>query len=137
MPDRQMALKPMLLVEPDALLRRTVVMTARSLAIAEIVEAGNAEQAMQALKSTEVGGAVLAFDAERSAYDYDFRLIDHLRERPATRPLPLAVMVSQVDGKLAEAFRQREVARVIIKPFRARTLLDTFAEFLRQQGAAS
>jgi CheY-like chemotaxis protein len=45
------------------------------------------------------------------------------------RDMPIAVMVEQVSPELVVLLRERKISRVILKPFRARDLLDAFAAF--------
>lgn len=123
---------PMLLFEKDALLRRTVVLTARTLGLANIHETGSQSAALRMLREHDFRGAVVALDfGERKYAQYDFALIDSIRETNDAnfRSMPVAVLVDQCDAVLLQALRQREVTRVILKPFRARTLLDAFSEF--------
>lgn len=123
---------PMLLLEADALLRRTVVLTARSLGLAEIHEASSNAIAARLLRERPLRGAIIALDlGDRRLDQYDLTLIDLIRHDDAIthRAMPIAVMLERCDAALAEELRRREVNRVILKPFRARTLLDTFSEF--------
>ncbi|TFV99564.1 response regulator [Oxalobacteraceae bacterium OM1] len=123
---------PMLLLEADALLRRTVVLTARSLGLGEIHEASSSAVATRLLRERPFRGAIIALDlGDRRLDQYDLSLIDVIRHDDAIahRSMPIAVMLERCDAALAEELRRREVNRVILKPFRARTLLDTFSEF--------
>ena len=43
--------------------------------------------------------------------------------------IPIAVMVDHPTAELLQELRNREISRVIVKPFRAKVLLDTFASF--------
>lgn len=122
---------PMLLMEPDALLRRTVVLTARSLGLGSICEAGDHFTAWRTIRERRLGGAVIALDYGTRQYaQYDLTLIDEIRRQETASPIPIAVMVPYCDAALLQEFRERNVARIILKPFRARILLDTFAGFL-------
>lgn len=133
----------MLLVEKDPLLRRTVALTARTLGIAHIHEAASQTSAFRMLAERAYHGAVIALDfGERRYAQYDFSLLDEIRTSadPVIRDMPIAVLVDRCDALLLQELRHRQVTRVILKPFRARTLIDTFSEFLpgqRQAGQAS
>ncbi|MES2257508.1 MAG: response regulator [Pseudomonadota bacterium] len=116
----------MLLVEPETMLRRTVALTARSLELGNIHEAASMALARQMLKQQAFDGAVIAIDCGEA---YDLSLLDQVREgRSASdRAIPIAVMTGRCDSQLLEALRKRDINRVILKPFRARILLDAFA----------
>jgi CheY-like chemotaxis protein len=119
-------LKQMLLVEPENVLRRTVALTARSMGLADIQEAASTPLARQILDQRPFHGALIAIDAGDS---FDLTLLDQVRQgRSASRPrIPLAVLASRCDDALLAALRERGVNRIVLKPFRARTLLDAFA----------
>lgn len=123
---------PMLLLETDPLMRRTVVLTARTLGMGEIHETGSTSVARRMLRERPFRGAVIALDFGERRYDqYDLTLIDDIRygagvENPH---MPIAVLLDHCDVQFLQELRQRDVTRVILKPFRARLLLDTFAEF--------
>jgi CheY-like chemotaxis protein len=117
----------LLLLENDALLRRTVVMTARSLSLGDIHETGDPAVARRMLTERKFSGAVIALDfGERKYYQYDLTIIDAIRAHEQMAGIPIAVLASQCDAALLQELQQRQVTRVILKPFRARTLLDTF-----------
>jgi len=129
---------PMLLVEADPLLRRTVVLTARTLGIGDIHETASNAAARRMLSERSFRGAVIALDfGDKRYFQYDLSLIDEIRTADGNsgRTMPVAVLVERCDTALLQELRQRDVTRVILKPFRARILLDTFAEFQALQGA--
>lgn len=122
----------MILLEPEVLLRRTVAMTARSLGMAEIHEAASTKLAHRMMQERVFHGAVIALDDDSSALeDYDLSLLDEVRSGLTASPadMPIAVMAGRCDAALVQALRQRQVNRVILKPFRARLLLEVFTEF--------
>ncbi|MGB9992032.1 response regulator [Pseudoduganella rhizocola] len=118
--------RPMLLMEPEDMLRRTVSLTARSLGMAEIHEAASPALARQMLKEQRFQGLVLAIDCGGI---HDFSLLDQVRQgKTASAPaIPIAVLAERCDVALIAALRERDVSRIILKPFRARVVLDTFA----------
>lgn len=121
-----------LLVEPEALLRRTVVMTARSLNIGQVHEAASTEAALRMLRSRTYHGAVIAVDCLGSGGGrrYDLSLIDQLRFGDAgAQDIPIAIMADQATPELLNALHDRRISRVILKPFRAKVLLETIANF--------
>lgn len=132
MPERQNGALDMLLVEPETLLRRTVSLTARSLGLGLIHEAASVEVARNLLRTRPFHGAVIAIDCDAPGDSpYDLTLLDQIRAGDSASPsgLPVAIMANHATTALLRELRQRGVDRVILKPFRARVLLDTFAEF--------
>jgi CheY-like chemotaxis protein len=144
----------MLLVEPVTLLRRTVSLTARSLGLGDVHEAASMAMALKLLNGKRFHGAVIALqpaaaganeprsDAAEvsseaaasgpSTPEYqELALIDAVRGGLSAchRDMPIAVMVEQVSPELVALLRERKISRVILKPFRARDLLDAFAAF--------
>lgn len=119
-------LKQMLLVEPESILRRTAAITARSMGLAEVQEASSTAAARQILAERPFHGALISIDAGDA---FDFSLLDLVRQGlSASRPrIPLAVLASRCDETLLAALRERSINRIVLKPFRARALLDTFA----------
>lgn len=137
---------PMLLLEPDPLLRRTVSLTARSLDLCEVCEASTPESARRLLLQYKFCGAIIALDLNGVEGSLrDLRLLDDIRERTKlvnpnyAEKLPVAVMLPGVDSARLQVLRERGVTRIILKPFRARILIDTFASFVAplQQATAS
>jgi CheY-like chemotaxis protein len=82
--------------------------------------------ARELLRHQKFDGAVIAIDAGGG---HDLSLLDQLRQgRTLSKAtIPVAVLAEQCDGTLLAALRERGVNRVILKPFRARTLLDCFS----------
>ena len=118
--------RQMLLVEPEAMLRRTVALTARSLGVAEVQEAASAELARQLLREQRFDGALIDIDAGDA---YDLSLLDQVRDgrTASARDMPLAVMAAHCDEALLASLLARGIHRIVLKPFRARTLLDTIS----------
>jgi len=128
-----------LLVEPEALLRRTVSMTARSLGMSQVHEAATNDGALRMVRQRRFQGAVIAVECVGSGdkRHYDLGLIDRLRadEAPDGRPMPIAILADQATPELLAALRERRISRVILKPFRAKVLLETIAGFGGADGA--
>jgi len=129
--------KPMqiLLVEPEALLRRTVAMTARSLNLGQVHEAASNDTALGMLRSRPYQGAVISVECVGNGNQrhYDLSLVDQLRFGDAGvsdgRTMPIAIMAHQATPQLLDALRERKITRVILKPFRAKVLLEAIAAF--------
>ncbi len=128
------AVKPlnMLLVEEQALLRRTVALTARSLGLGTIHEAASMEAAERLLREHSFHGAVISIDCgSLPGCTYNLALLDRVRKGlyASNSGIPIAVMAEHATAELLSDLRKRHVSRVILKPFRARVLLDAFASF--------
>ncbi|WP_228893200.1 DNA-binding transcriptional response regulator [Pseudoduganella aquatica] len=126
MPEHSKARQPsMLLVEPETMLRRTVALTARSLGLADVHEAASAALARQMLRQQSFCGAIISINSGEAI---DLGLLDQIREGDSAsqRNMPIAVLAENCTGELLAALRERAVTRVIVKPFRARILLDAF-----------
>ncbi|MBV6319811.1 response regulator [Duganella violaceipulchra] len=122
----------MLLVEEQALLRRTVALTARSLGLGTIHEAASMEAAERLLREHSFHGAVISIDCgSLPNCTYNLALLDRVRKGlyASDSGIPIAVMAQHATAELLNDLRERNVSRVILTPFRAKVLLDTFAEF--------
>lgn len=122
----------MLLVEPEPLLRRTVSLTARSLGLGTVHEAATLQTAERLLRERSFQGAVISIDCGADpGCGYNLALLDTVRDglSASDSRIPIAVMAENATTELLRELRQRDVNRVILKPFRARVLLDAFAAF--------
>jgi CheY-like chemotaxis protein len=131
MADRSAGGRHFLLVEPETLLRRTVAMTARSLNLGQVHEAAGDAEALRMLRSRSFNGAVVAVDCigSGSGKRYDLDLVDRIRAADGKQPIPIAIMTAEASAELLGELRDRRIARVILKPFRAKVLLETIANF--------
>jgi len=122
----------MLLVEEQPLLRRTVALTARTLGLGTIHEAASMEAAERLLREHSFDGAVISIDcgALRGCV-YNLALLDRMRNGMyvSDSDIPIAVMAENATTGLLNDLRERHISRVILKPFRAKVLLDAFASF--------
>lgn len=122
----------MLLVEEQTLLRKTVSLTARSLGLGTIHEAATIQAAERMLRDHAFHGAVISLDCGTGqGCDYNLSLLDKVRNggSASVSTIPIAVMVDRATTDLLKELRERSVSRVILKPFRAKVLLDAFATF--------
>lgn len=117
---------PMLLVEPEDMLRRTVSLTARALGMAAIDEAASVQAAQRLLRQRCYRGAVIAID---SGSLHDYSLLDQVRQGHSAcdAQMPIAVLANRADPAMIAALRGLGVQRIILKPFRAKVLLEAFA----------
>jgi CheY-like chemotaxis protein len=122
----------MLLVEEQSLLRKTVSLTARSLGLGTVHEASTVEAAERMLRERSFHGAVISLDCGLSnGGEYNLALLDKVRNggSASVPTMPIAVMVDRATSDLMRELRERQVSRVIIRPFRAKILLEAFATF--------
>lgn len=126
-----------LLVEPDHLLRRTVVASARSLFAVEIEETSRYEKAQTLVKSHRYDGLILALDEEG---DQALTLVQQLRAGallPA-HDSPVVLMGYEPDRRRGEIIQVLAVQRFVPKPIKVRHILEALAQMapLRAQAAA-
>lgn len=136
MPDLAASNLQMLLVEPETLLRRTVSLTARTLGLGQIHEAASFHVAERLLRDHVFHGAVISIDCNAvTEKGYDLSLLDLVRDGQSVSDagIPIAIMADHATAELLRELRTRDVSRVILKPFRARVLLDAFADFEAQR----
>jgi CheY-like chemotaxis protein len=122
----------MLLVEEQSLLRKTVSLTARSLGLGTVHEAATMQAAERMLRDRAFHGAVISIDCGAGGDClYNLSLLDKVRNGLSASPatIPIAVMVDQATTELMYELRERQVNRVILKPFRAKILLEAFESF--------
>jgi DNA-binding NarL/FixJ family response regulator len=122
----------MLLVEEQTLLRKTVSLTARSLGLGTIHEAATIQAAERMLRDHVFHGAVISLDCGTGqGCAYNLSLLDKVRNggSASVSTIPIAVMVDRATTDLLNELRDRSISRVILKPFRAKVLLDAFATF--------
>ncbi|HEU4776678.1 MAG TPA: response regulator [Telluria sp.] len=121
----------MLLVEPVTLLRRTVSLTARTMNVARVHEAASCAQAVRLLKEQVFDGAVIAIEPGAGQAEL-LALLDRVRggDSLSKAGIPIAVMLEHCDAAMLAALQARGVSRILLKPFKARNLLDTFSVFV-------
>lgn len=128
--------KHILLMEPETLLRRTVALTARGLGLGQVHEAASNEAALRLLRSRTFHGAVIAVECLGSGGErrYDLGMVDRLRgDAAAGHAMPIAIMAEQATPGLLAELRDRQISRVILKPFRAKVLLETIESMCKNK----
>lgn len=120
----------LLLVEQQSLVRSTVVSVARQIDLARIDEATSIEAAEQRLARKRYDGLLLSLDETACA----LALLARLRagKLHAVPDMPVVVMTASCNAELAEQVKRHEVRRMLIKPFKVKTLLQSI-EALGQQ----
>lgn len=118
--------RSVLLLEPDYLLRRTVVASARSLFNVDITECSRYENAEALVRSHRYQGLILALDDHS---DQVLTLIQKLRagELLPAHDSPVALMCYEPDRRRAEIITALNVQRIIIKPLKVKLILGAMA----------
>ena len=116
-----------LLVEPDYLLRRTVVASARALFAVEIDETSRYENAQTLVQSHRYNGLLLALDDDG---DQALTLVQQLRAGallPA-HDSPVVLMGYDPDRRRAEIIQALAVQRFVHKPVKVRHILEALVQ---------
>lgn len=117
-----------LLSEPADLLRRTVSLTVRSLGMVDVTEAATYPVARQLCELRRFDGAVIAFEADIPCDACTgLALVRQIRQGRSASPtsIPIVVLVDSCDARMLDILRPYGVHRVLIKPFRARDVIET------------
>ena len=116
-----------LLVEPDYLLRRTVVASARALFAVEIDETSRYENAQTMVQNHRYNGLLLALDDDS---DQALTLVQQLRAGallPA-HDSPVVLMGYDPDRRRAEIIQALAVQRFVHKPVKVRHILEALVQ---------
>ena len=115
-----------LLIEPQFVLRRTIVMVARDLGMVDFYEASNVGRARTLLAGDAFDGLVL--DVQEGAQAME--LLSDLRRGRFATPPDVRVVVLASDGKPVDEARLQAlgVTRVLGKPVRISDLLAAIAD---------
>lgn len=118
--------RSVLLLEPDYLMRRTVVAAARSLFDVDITETSRYENAEALTRSHRYQGLILALDDDN---DQVLTLVQKLRagELLPAHDSPVALMCYEPDRRRAEIITALNVQRIIIKPLKVKLILGAMA----------
>jgi CheY-like chemotaxis protein len=119
--------RSILLVEPDYLLRRTVVTAARSLFDVEIAETSRYENAQSLVQNHRYDGLILALDEDG---DQALTLVQQLRAGallPA-HDCPVVLMGYDPDRRRAEIIQVLGVQRFVHKPVKVRHILESLVQ---------
>lgn len=120
---------PVLLLEPSALLRQTVALTAISIGAGSVWQASNVREAQELLQSRQFAGAVVAVDEGDDSTDGVLRMIETLRggTLASAADMPVYVLASACSRALLEKLYPLDIQRVLIKPFKARLLIEALS----------
>ncbi|CAH0348543.1 response regulator [Aquabacterium sp. CECT 9606] len=125
--DRSAKRFSILLVEPYSVVRSTVISVARGLDIVDIHEAPSIDAAAPLLRARAFDGFVIALGNEGAG----LALIRLIRDGGTSSPSTAAVAVTteRVDPESIAAFKKLDVKRVLLKPFKVKTILETITAF--------
>jgi hypothetical protein len=120
---------PLLLLEPSALLRQTVALTAISIGAGSVWQASNVREAQELLQARQFAGAVVAVDEDEGSTDGVLQLIVAIRggTLASAADMPVYVLASACSRALLEKLHPLEIQRVLIKPFKARLLIEALS----------
>jgi CheY-like chemotaxis protein len=124
-----MAPLALLLVEPDSMMRRTVASVARSMGLGDIREASSLDAAQALLHARAFDGVVVALADDGGGLD----LLRDIRQGTfeTARDCPAIALVGHCDPGRVQALGALRVQRVILKPFKVKTVLDSIAQLGR------
>lgn len=117
----------LLLLEPHFVTRRTVVSVARSFERLEVRESSGIESAEQLLEFTPFDGFVIALGEQLEGLG----LISRIRAGQTSSDVNAAVAVTAegCDVETIQKLRELAVRRVMLKPFKVKTILETISAF--------
>ena len=125
---------PLLLAEPNALLRQTVALTAGSIRIGPVFQASTLRMAQKMVNERAFAAIIvpLCWDDD-AAIEPVIDFIEALRSGDTLCPASVPVFVTASSCSLEEAtvLAALTVQRVLIKPFKARLLIEVLAELSR------
>jgi len=123
----------LLLVEPESLMRSTVASATRTLELAQVQEVSSLAAADRLLRDRQFQLLLLALDDEQAG----LRLLNNLRSGRyrGDKSIPVAVLTHTCDGGMVEELKALQVRKIVLKPFRARTLLDTITTLVSEVNA--
>jgi DNA-binding NarL/FixJ family response regulator len=118
-----------LLLEPFSVLRQTVASVARSLGIAQIHQSTTLKSALQQVGLMRFDGLVVAVGDERD----EIELIRRLRagQTESMPSIPVAVMTSECDAGMVLVLRELQVSRILLKPFKVKSILETVSQMVQ------
>ena len=116
----------LLLVDPHSLFRRTVAMVARQLQVADVHECSSHEAAQRLLETQPMDGLIVDIGQGLDA----LALVQSVRAgalRCASRT-PIALTAEACDLATAQLYREFEVRRIMVKPFKVKTALEVIKD---------
>ncbi|WP_431288255.1 response regulator [Roseateles chitinivorans] len=119
----------LLLVDPHSLFRRTVAMVARQLNIAEVHEASSLEAAHRLLETQPMDGLLLDIGQGLDA----LALLQSVRAGALRCPAatPVALTAEACDLSTAQLYKELDVRRIMLKPFKVKTALEVIQDLAK------
>ena len=119
----------LLLVDPHSLFRRTVAMVARQLQIAEVHESSSLEAAHRLLESQSMDGLLLDIGQGLDA----LALLQSVRAGALRCPArtPVALTAEACDLPTAQLYKELDVRRIMLKPFKVKTALEVIQDLAK------
>ena len=123
---RSMPRKQLLLVDPHSLFRRTVAAVARELNLADVHEASSHDAARLLLHSQRFDALMLDIGEGLSAV----AIVEDVRNggTVSDTTLPIALTAESCDLATLTLFKQMQVRRIMLKPFKVKTVLEVVSE---------
>lgn len=120
---------PIMLLEPNALLRQTVTLTAISIGIGTVWQAANNTAAQEMLNRQPLAGAVIALDAMVSENLSPLSMIESIRagSTASHAAIPVYVIVHSCDQALLTRLTELQIERILIRPLKARMLIEALS----------
>ncbi|CAN5219530.1 hypothetical protein BH11PSE10_BH11PSE10_14870 [soil metagenome] len=120
--------KQLLLVDPHSLFRRTVAAVARELNLADVHEASSHDAARQLLHSQHFDALMLDIGESVSA----LAIVQDVRSggTGSAAAMPIAMTAESCDLATLTLFKQLQVRRIMLKPFKVKTVLEVVSELV-------
>jgi len=122
-------------VDPQSLFRRTVALVARDLDLAYIREASSHDAASRLLDEHPFDGLLLDIEDTLSGYS----LVQRVRTG-ATRSdqaMPIVLTAASCDASTIAFFKPMAVQRIMLKPFKVKTVLEVISALAAPGGTAA
>jgi DNA-binding NarL/FixJ family response regulator len=118
-----------MLLEPSALLRQTVALTAISIGLGAVWQAANVKAAQEMLEKRPFAGAFVAVGPGAEDGESSLSVIESIRNRRTASAvgIPVYALVDACDQALLRKLSALEVQRILIKPFKARVLIEVLS----------
>ncbi|MET0211232.1 MAG: hypothetical protein ABW220_19475, partial [Burkholderiaceae bacterium] len=129
-----MATAHLLLVDPHSLFRRTVAMVARQLQVAEVHECSSHEAAQRLLELQPMDGLLLDIGQGLDA----LALVQSVRAGALRcgAQTPIALTAEACDLATAQLYKELDVRRIMLKPFKVKTALEVIQDLAKSPTAA-
>lgn len=117
------ALRELLLIEPDGLVRSTVASVCRDVQLARVCQITSVALGEEWLKSGKPDGLLISLTESDASLAFLTRLREgKLRCDPA---MPVAAMAREADAALVTRLKELDVRRFLLQPFKLRDVIHT------------